>query len=58
MKFYIWLFSRKDISMITRNHDEAALALVKGEEYPNSHARVREHDQWIGKRLDKSFIGL
>lgn len=29
------LFSRKDIAMITGNHDEAILALLKGEEYPS-----------------------
>jgi hypothetical protein len=31
------LFSRMDSSMITGNHDEAILALLKREEYPLSH---------------------
>ncbi|MED4041216.1 metallophosphoesterase family protein [Niallia taxi] len=50
------LFSRKDVSMITGNHDEAVLALAKGEEYPTSHSSVRRHHQWILDRLDRSFI--
>jgi putative phosphoesterase len=50
------LFSRSDVSMITGNHDEAILALAKGEEYPKSHIHVKEHHQWIIDRLDPSFI--
>lgn len=50
------LFSRNDTSMITGNHDEAVLALAKGQEYPKSHLNVREHHQWILDRIDKSFI--
>jgi putative phosphoesterase len=50
------LFARKDVSMITGNHDEAILALAKGEEYPQSHIHVKEHHQWILDRLDQSFI--
>ncbi|WHY03082.1 metallophosphoesterase family protein [Neobacillus sp. DY30] len=50
------LFSRSDVSMITGNHDEAILALAKGEEYPRSHIHVKEHHQWIVDRLDPSFI--
>lgn len=50
------LFARDDVSMITGNHDEAILALVKGEEHPASHAHAREHHQWIANRLDKGFV--
>ncbi|MFB5284058.1 metallophosphoesterase family protein [Peribacillus sp. Hz7] len=50
------LFSRSDVSMITGNHDEAILALLKGQEYPKSHSQIREHHQWIADRLDPSFI--
>lgn len=50
------LFSRKDVSMITGNHDEAVLALARGEEYPISHSSVRNHHEWISNRLDKTFI--
>lgn len=31
------LFSRNDVSMITGNHDEVVLALIKEQEYPESH---------------------
>ncbi|MCU6598986.1 metallophosphatase family protein [Peribacillus frigoritolerans] len=52
------LFSRHDISMITGNHDEAVLALIKGEEYPESHnvGELRKHHEWIANDLDSSFI--
>jgi putative phosphoesterase len=50
------LFDRNDVSMITGNHDEAILAMAKGEEYPQSHIHVNEHHQWIVDRLDQTFI--
>ncbi|MBB4823321.1 putative phosphoesterase [Sporosarcina luteola] len=50
------LFSRTDISMITGNHDEAILALLKGEEHPVSHSHAREHHQWIADNMDRAFI--
>ncbi|OCA82496.1 metallophosphoesterase family protein [Bacillus sp. FJAT-27986] len=50
------LFTRNDVSMITGNHDEAVLALLKGEEHPQSHSHVKEHHQWIAERMDKQFI--
>jgi putative phosphoesterase len=50
------LFERLDVSMITGNHDEAVLALLKGEEYPLSHAHAKEHHQWISDKMDKGFI--
>lgn len=52
------LFSRSDVSMITGNHDEAVLALITGEEHPESHAHVKEHHQWIAERLDPAFVPL
>ncbi|PWW06570.1 putative phosphoesterase [Paenibacillus cellulosilyticus] len=50
------LFARDDISMLTGNHDEAVLALRRGDPYPLSHAHVREHHQWIAERLDERYI--
>ncbi|MFA1710146.1 metallophosphoesterase [Peribacillus frigoritolerans] len=52
------LFSRHDISMITGNHDEAVLALIKGEKYPESHnvGELRKHHEWIANDMDTSFI--
>lgn len=50
------LFSRRDVSMITGNHDEAILGLLKGEKYPESHIHAREHHRWIAERLDPAFI--
>jgi len=50
------LFSRNDVSMITGNHDEAVLALLKGENHPESHLHAREHHQWIANRMDRSFL--
>lgn len=50
------LFARRNVSMITGNHDEAILALLKGEKYPESHLHAREHHRWIAERLDPAFI--
>ncbi|WLR42205.1 metallophosphoesterase family protein [Bacillus carboniphilus] len=50
------LFSRNDLSMMTGNHDEAIIALSKGQIYPKSHAHCREHHQWIADRLDETFL--
>ncbi|MDM5329927.1 metallophosphoesterase family protein [Neobacillus sp. CF12] len=50
------LFARTDVSMITGNHDEAVLALLKGEEHPLSHSHAKEHHQWIADKMDKGFI--
>lgn len=52
------LFSRSDISMITGNHDEAILALLKGKEHPRSHSHAREHHQWVADRMDHRFISM
>ncbi|MDZ5712659.1 metallophosphoesterase family protein [Jeotgalibacillus haloalkalitolerans] len=50
------LFARNDVSMMTGNHDEAVLALLKGEEHPLSHAHAKAHHQWIADKMDKIFI--
>lgn len=50
------LFARNDVSMITGNHDEAVLALLKGEAHPLSHSHAKEHHQWIAENINKSFI--
>ncbi|WP_400245257.1 hypothetical protein AB3U99_02765 [Niallia sp. JL1B1071] len=42
--------------MITGNHDEAILALLRGEESPLSHEPTKAHHQWIADNMDKSFI--
>ena len=52
------LFARTDLSMITGNHDEAVLALLKGEEHPLSHIHAKEHHQWIAEKMDKGFIPM
>ncbi|SHG18288.1 metallophosphoesterase family protein [Ornithinibacillus halophilus] len=50
------LFSRDDVSMITGNHDEAVIALLNGEPYPDSHRHVIEHHQWIANQLNPKYI--
>jgi putative phosphoesterase len=50
------LFSRDDVSMITGNHDETVIALLKGDPYPQSHAHARAHHQWIADRMDSCFV--
>ena len=50
------LFSRDDVSMITGNHDEAVLALRKGEAHPGSHSHVKAHHHWIAERIDAEYI--
>ena len=50
------LFTRNDLKMITGNHDEAILALIKGEEHPLSHAHAKEHHQWIADHLAHKFV--
>lgn len=50
------LFDRNDVSMVTGNHDEAILALLKGEEHPSSHSHAKKHHQWIADNMDKDYI--
>lgn len=49
------LSSRKDISFVMGNHDEAILKITKGLE-PDSVGDEREHHSWIASRLDKKYI--
>ncbi|WP_181347980.1 metallophosphoesterase [Thalassobacillus sp. CUG 92003] len=41
------------VSMITGNHDEAVLALLKNEPYPESRVNVIPHHEWIANRLEQ-----
>ncbi|MCL1632099.1 metallophosphatase family protein [Sporolactobacillus sp. CPB3-1] len=50
------LFKRKDVSMITGNHDEGVLALIHGQPYPKSHEDTCIHHQWIANRLNPFFV--
>jgi putative phosphoesterase len=50
------LFHRRDVSMITGNHDEGVLALIHGQPYPKSHEDAHRHHQWIADRLDPVFV--
>ncbi|MDY7522122.1 metallophosphoesterase family protein [Bacillus thuringiensis] len=52
------LFSRNDTSLITGNHDEAILALINDQQYPESHniGELRNHHEWIAQDLDESFV--
>ncbi|ACT01336.1 metallophosphoesterase family protein [Paenibacillus sp. JDR-2] len=52
------LFSRDDISFVSGNHDEAVLAIINGEPYPESHFHSERHHKWIADRMDKSFVPL
>lgn len=49
------LFSRKDISFVMGNHDEAVLSIIDGKE-PESVGEEREHHRWIASKLDEKFI--
>ncbi|WP_085992921.1 metallophosphoesterase family protein [Oceanobacillus senegalensis] len=52
------LFSRDDISIISGNHDESVLAMLKDEPHPKALQVVREHHKWIGDRLNPKYIPL
>jgi hypothetical protein len=52
------LFSREDMTYVSGNHDEAVLALIKGEAYPESHFHSKLHHEWIAERMDKSFVPI
>lgn len=42
--------------MITGNHDESVLAILKGQEHPLSHSHAKKHYQWVANKIDKGFI--
>lgn len=50
------LFTLNNIEMITGNHDELVLAVLKNEDYPNSRINVKPHHEWIANRLKKEYI--
>ncbi|MDC3412865.1 metallophosphoesterase family protein [Terrihalobacillus insolitus] len=50
------LFELNNIEIITGNHDEAVLAILKKEPYPKSRVDVMPHHEWIGERIDDSHI--
>ncbi|WP_229666657.1 metallophosphoesterase family protein [Paraliobacillus quinghaiensis] len=49
------LLSRKEISFVTGNHDEAVLKIIEGKE-TNSVGEERVHHEWVASRLDEKFI--
>ncbi|GLX68071.1 metallophosphoesterase family protein [Paenibacillus glycanilyticus] len=52
------LFARSHMSFVSGNHDEAVLAIIKGEAYPESHFHSKRHHEWIAERLDKTFLPM
>ncbi|OIK08613.1 YfcE family phosphodiesterase [Bacillus sp. MUM 116] len=51
------LRSRKDISYVMGNHDEAILDVIAGRDIYSSGAE-REHHKWLAARLDPKFISF
>ncbi|MYL72371.1 metallophosphoesterase [Halobacillus litoralis] len=49
------LYALKDTIIVRGNHDEAVLALMNDDPYPESRADVKEHHQWIADRLYKRY---
>ncbi|MFE6167988.1 metallophosphoesterase family protein [Viridibacillus arvi] len=49
------LSSRKDVSYVLGNHDEAILNILNGEE-PGSQGEERDHHYWIAKNMNREFI--
>ncbi|GEN52261.1 metallophosphoesterase family protein [Halobacillus faecis] len=49
------LYSLKDMNIVRGNHDEAVLALMKGDPYPESRIDVQEHHQWVADHLYKRY---
>ncbi|SDJ10955.1 metallophosphoesterase family protein [Alteribacillus bidgolensis] len=50
------LISRPDVTVLSGNHEESVIALIKGEPYPKRNEKVKPHHQWIADRLDPSFV--
>ncbi|WP_298789018.1 metallophosphoesterase [uncultured Marinococcus sp.] len=50
------LFTRKDVSLVSGNHDEAVLALAQNNPYPASHVHAKRHHQWVADHIDPAFI--
>lgn len=49
------LHSRKDVSCVLGNQDEAILNILNGKE-PGSEGEVRDHHYWIAKNMNSEFI--
>ncbi|CDQ17818.1 Calcineurin-like phosphoesterase superfamily domain-containing protein [Halobacillus karajensis] len=49
------LFSHENVQLVTGNHDEAVMALIKGSVYPKSREKVKAHHQWIADRLTSEY---
>lgn len=52
------LTSRKDISYVIGNHDQAVIAAFYGQDPPRGHHNEREHHEWLADRIDSSYIGF
>lgn len=52
------LTSRKDISYVIGNHDQAVIAAFNGQDPPRGHHNEREHHEWLAARIDSSYIGF
>ncbi len=49
------LYSRKDITFVMGNHDEAILNIFEGKE-PGSNDDERNHHYWIAEHMDPKFL--
>ncbi|MBM4763879.1 metallophosphoesterase family protein [Bacillus sp. B15-48] len=49
------LFSRRDLSIVLGNHEEAILAILNGKE-PKSKGNERAHHEWIASHISEDFI--
>jgi len=47
---------RHDMRTVSGNHDEAVLALIHGEKYPESYLHAKEHHQWVADTLDPEYV--
>jgi len=51
------LTSRRDVSMLIGNHEQAILALLDGND-PGSPGTERLHHEWVASRIDPSYVPL
>lgn len=52
------LTSRKDISYVIGNHDQAVITAFYGQDPTRGHHNEREHHEWLATRIDSSYIGF
>lgn len=50
------LLGKPTIHIVTGNHDEAIVALFKGEEHPKNHAHVYAHHLWLMERMEPYYL--